>query len=373
MKKIILLTMSLTAVFLLATSFIIAAGNSISIGGTIGVEDFNPIVWQCGDRMLWDEEIQPWRVSGDDEELFERNANYIFTGERYQVDVVVFDKNKIQDVVVDLTLNGVQNDYEVNCVPIDSRQVVFADCNARIDEESITRFDSTTMKAYQCTLTAPLITGEYTMSVEAERDSVSGSIDEFARWFFNPSISVSLGGSSLNFGSNIRPGTSSYSNTVQLTNTGEGGVVLDLFITGKDWQPTSGNLGRCLHPTTGQYVNYLPLEAFSYYAENGAYSTRDDEETDNNNYNPALTRDSDVEGYVNINPLLNQGFEENMFDEAEVIQAGGDVFGTEGYRANLLYSGTTGVSMTFRLNLPEPCYGSFESGSGGFTIWAEAV
>ena len=143
-----------------------------------------------------------------------------------------------------------------------------------------------------------------------------------------------------------------------------------MFITGKDWYPTGSNLGRCWDGTG--FVNYLPLSAFSYYAEQGSYSTRDEIIPKDNGYSSVI-RTVDSEGYVNVNKLINQGFEEKMFDDAELIQAGGKVAANKGYNANTLSSGTTGISMTFKLELPEPCYGNFESGANGFTIWAEAI
>ena len=140
MKK----TLSLTVMALMVLSVmpgIFAAGVGTGLGGSIGVEEFVPIVWQCGDRVLTDENIQPWRVSdcisdcvksdsgsSSDctntwEKLVERTNNYLFEGEKYSVDVVVFDKNKIQDVVVDLLLGSSagDDDFSVNCVPNDKK------------------------------------------------------------------------------------------------------------------------------------------------------------------------------------------------------------------------------------------------------------
>jgi len=372
MKKIILMSLLLMAVLPIVSG----AGGSAGIGGTIGVEDFAPIVWQCGDRVVWDEEIQPWRMSGQDEEMLERTSNYIFTGETYMVDVVIFDKNKIQDVVADLILDAdlttPGHDIEANCVPTSApSRTEFLECGAKIDEEVITTFDSATMKAYTCTINIPDVSGEYWMSAKAVRDTQEGSINEFSKWFLNPSISLSVEGS-VDFGSNIRPGTTSYSPTVQVKSTSQGGVLLDMFVTGKDWYPTGSNLGRCWNEEAGQLVNYLPLSAFSYYAEQGAYSTRDEATPKDTGYSSVI-RAVDSEGYVNINKLINEGFEEKMFDDAEIIQAGGKVVANKGYNANTISSGTMGISMTFKLDLPEPCYGNFNAGTDGFTLWGEAI
>ena len=380
---------------------VFAAGTGSSVGGSIGVEEFEPMVYQCGNRVLIDDDVQPWRITNIGETMVERNQQYLFDGERYQVDVLVFDKNKIQDDMVDLVLEGEErcvstcnidstcqticetfDDKTINCVETNLDTDQFADCNARIGEEQIAGFDSNTMQAYTCTidvLDSENMYGLYTLKVRAVSGltDAEGAYDEIARWFMNPVISLSVDGyGDLDF-NNVRPGTSSYS-AVLLENTAEGGVLLDMFITGNNWDAVAdnnGNLGRCWDGT--QYVNYLPLSAFSYYAENGAFSTREDGQVDDNNYDSSITRTVDAEGYVNIHRQLNAGFEEAMFDEAEIIQANAIAIGSgkNAYLANLLYPGSAGMSVTMRLNLPEPCYGEYASNSeeGSIFFWAEAV
>ncbi|MBT4166233.1 hypothetical protein HOE04_04315 [archaeon] len=394
--------MALLVMSVLPTVF--AAGTGGSLGGGVVIEEFEPMVFQCGERVLVDDEIQPWRITEDGIEMTERAQNYLFEGERYQVEVLVFDKNKIQDNMVDLVLEGEEycttecvddgtgtcveretcipfDDYEVNCV--ETSLYDYNACNARIDEETLS-WDSETMQGYTCTidiLDSEHMYGTYWMKVKSTSGLTDeeGVYDEIARWFINPMISLSVDGD-LDF-DEIRPGTASYS-TVLLENTAEGGVLLDMFVTGKDWPAADTNLGRCANvdDATGlpvaptQYVNYLPLGAFRYYAENGAYSTRDDAVTNAGvAYNIGFVRNSDAEGYVNIQKQLNAGFEEAMFDDAEVIQAGDTINGA-GYSANVLYPGSAGMSVTFRLMLPEPCYGEFESESdGSIFFWGEAI
>ena len=377
MKKILTIVMLalMLALMFASIGFVSAAGGSITIPGTIGVEDFRPIVWECGDRVLLDEEVQPWRVSNASQNIVERTQNYIFDGETYQVDVVVFDKGKIEDVQTDLTLSqdGQTVNYTLNCIPTTQIQH-FAKCNAKIGEEVITTYDASKMKSYKCSIVIPdseHMYGQYYMSVRAKRGTQSSSLNEFTQWFINPIISVTLDGS-LNFGSNIRPGTSAFSPTVQVKNVGDGGVLLDMFIVGRDWQPTGTNLGRCWDKDLGTYVNYLPLSSFRYKAVNGAWSTSTDAQIDKG-YS-SVKRNRDAAGYVNINRLINAGFEEKMFDDAEIIQAGTPVISGKGYSANVITQGSTGMALTFRLDLPEPCYGSFASSStGGFVIYGEAI
>jgi hypothetical protein len=405
MKK--LLSLSVMALLVLSVMpVVMAAGIGAGFGGDIIVEEFKPIVWQCDDRILTEDYYQPWRTTDCEsecknvdqcgkvcqekseecdlcmqeclitcEELDERAGNYLFEGEKYQIDVVVFDKNKIDTVDAELILND--GEYTINCVKIEACDLdCFAECNARIDEETITEFDETTMQAFRCTLTAfdsEHMPGDlYDLTVEAcDNDDQGGqcsTYDEISPIFINPLIMLGVDGD-LDF-SDVRPGTSSYSQII-LENEAEGGVLLDMFITGKNWPATDTDMGRCYDPHTKDLENYLSLGAFSYYAENGAYSTRDDKQKDSN-YG-LVTRGKDAEGYVNINYQMETGFTTEMFDDAEILQAGGNVVGNKGYRANVLSPGGV-MALTFRLDLPEPCYGEFESQQdGSLFIWAEAI
>jgi cysteine-rich repeat protein len=355
-----------------------------TICGNITTEEFPPIVWQCGDRIMTDENVQPWRFSYENDFLYERAGNYLFEGEKFTVDVVVFDKNKIQDVVVDLILDSSPEsveraedaEYSVNCV---EAEVNFTNCNARIGEEKITRFDRYTMQGYECSITildSEHMYGDYWLTVLADDKINSGVYNEMTPLWLNPFISLNIDGGL--FFENTRPGTSSYTQ-VSITNEAEGGVALDMFITGERWYPSGGKLGRCMGidgygQETGVLQNYISLGAIRYYAENGAFTTRYDEEVDNQDYYSGLTRDVDSEGYVNLNPQLNEGFQESMFDEAEIIQAGGSAVeknGKEyGYRANVLNSGSR-MALTLRLDYPEPCYGNFDAGK--IYLWGEAI
>ena len=400
---------------------VLAAGVGTGVDGGVTVEEFPPMVFQCGERILWDDIVQPWRFEDfplneeHPEELYERAQHYLFDGERYTVTVLVFDKNKIDDVTVDIELEGESNvctcvptgdpedpceevcinydDFANNCVPVGCDSNLFDHCNVRIDEENIDSCDSDTMEMFECSidiLDSETMYGLVWMNVVAYSgiNDEEGSYEEIARWFMNPMVSLSVSGD-LDFepandnDEGIRPGTYAYSN-VLLENTAEGGVLLDMFITGNNWPSADVDpLARCQFvddqgDVHGGLVNYLPLGAIRYYAENGGYSTRDDADIDDADYDGQDNRDIDDEGYVNIHRQLNSGFEEEMFDEAEIIQAGGPVFefGADeyGYRANVLYPGSAGMSLTFRLDLPEPCYGEFATpDDGGIFFWGEAI
>jgi hypothetical protein len=297
-------------------------------------------------------------------ELIERMNNYAFEGERIEWTVLVMDKNgkeKIEDVFATIgPVQGEGNDIEVNCIEIygygGQGEQIPASCNARILEEKITQFDPDTMAYYECTLTVETpdsMYGEYWITVEAvDLDGLSGTMDENEYWFLNPFIDLNIDGD-LTF-DEVRPGTDSYSGTVLLGNDADpgSGVMLDMFVSGTDFYDSSSSGAMC------PYTNQLSLDAFRYYAVNGAYTTLDDIENG---------RDCDNEGYCEINYGIGFNDPNPFYDSHEVLQAN-----QQGpyYVANILAPGAE-MSMTFKLSLPEPCNGDFDTGSIYF--WGEAI
>jgi hypothetical protein len=67
----------------------------------------------------------------------------------------------------------------------------------------------------------------------------------------------------------------------------------------------------------------------------------------------------------------NVGNSNNFYDSHEILQAGGGYMGKNvGYNANVLSPGAE-MALTFKLSLPEPCNGDFDTGSIFF--WGEAI
>ncbi len=343
-------------------------------------EDFQPMVWQCGGRIVLDDSVEPGRISEQcsnnnqramdvsckgDEILIERINNYAFEGEQIKWKVLVWDKNgieKIKDVYGSLDGN-----IEVNCklqenvilndyaeMPSVNLREIDPSCNARILEEEIKQFDSETMAYYTCTLTVetPLsMYGEYQVTVQAEDlDGIIGSMDEKEFWFLNPEISLGINGEIVF--DNLRQGTTGYSETIKITNEADigSGVLLDMFISGTDFYDSSNSGAMC--GTT----NSLLLKNFKYYAVNGAYSTRDN------------GCKCDKEGYCPINYGIGFNDPNPFYNNNEILQVGPSI--GPYYGANILAPGAD-LAMTFKLNLPEPCNGDFDSGQIYF--WGEAI
>jgi hypothetical protein len=355
MKKILLsvLVMSVLVLGVIPGVFAVSVGSGVGVD--IVTEDFVPQVWQCGGRIVLDDATEPGRVSDDGEFLVERINNYAFEGEQIQWNVLVMDKNgieKISDVYG--TLDGA---IEVNCDYLHPARSVHESCNARILEEDLTGDDLHEVAAYyQCTLTVETpysMYGEYVLTVEAEDlDGEIGVMDESEYWFLNPEISLGIDGG-LVF-EDVRPGTSSYSDLVLITNEADegSGVMLDMFISGTDFYDSSSSGAMC--GTTNQ----LLLSNFAYYVVNGAYNSRMDAQ---------VGRTTDVEGYTQINYGIGFNDPNPFYRSHEILQVA--PLGPY-WAANVLAPGAD-LAMTFRLNLPEPCNGDFDSGQIFF--WGEAI
>lgn len=330
----------------------------------IETEKFKPLVWLCDDRVVYDDAVEPGRYSG--QQMLERINSYAFEGERIEWLALVMDKNgidKVRDVYATIgPSQGEGNDIEVNCRRVGWQGTeMFESCNARILEEKV-QWNPNLMDFYSCALTVETsdsMYGEYWVTVEAEdNDGLLGTMAENEYWFFNPIIAISIEGD-MTF-ENVRPGTSAYSRTILVGNDADAGsgVMMDMFISGTDFYDSSSSGAMC--PTS----NVLKLENFRYFATNGAYSTRMDAQV---NSAGSVIRNRDTEGYVNIeygNAFNNPA---PFYNDAEILQA--QQVGPY-WVANLLAPGAK-MAVTFKLTLPEPCNGDFNTGSIYF--WGEAV
>ncbi len=367
--KTLFITLVLSLLVLSVIPGVLAVNIGSGITPDIITEDFPPMVWMCDDRVVTDDNTEPGRLGT--ETLLERINNYAFEGESIHWTVLVMDKNgidKVQDVFATVgTTQGAGNDIEVNCQRIgpDDGHGIPKSCNARILEEELTEFDEDVMQFYSCTLTvetADSMAGEHFITVEAlDMDGLSGTMAENEYWYFNPIIALEIVGD-LTF-DDVRPGTDAYSSTLLVGNDADSdtGVLLDMFISGTDFYDSSSSGAKCSDDT-----NKLSLNAFRYFATNGAYSTTDDLGID---IPPDRgDRFADPEGYVNIGYGIGFNDPTPFYDGFEIVQQG---LGPGGYyRGNLLAPGAE-MALTFKLSLPEPCNGDFDTGSIWF--WGEAI
>jgi len=351
----------------------------------------------------YEEDFHGCTTEGDT--LWERNFNYAFEGEQIEWDVLVMDKNKIQEIVdvyviLAATEGSEIGDFVVECLPNSETNPNIEDCNARIGQESLTdAWDPAIMQMYTCLMTVEpkaSMYQEYWVNIVAESREASGmteyaTIDEDEYWFFNPVVGITIS-DPITF-DEVKNGVVSYSNTVLVENDADldSGVHLEMFIGGQDFRPGPGEDGTCFNPVNGQMSNYLTLgdnddgsycampqdfgviptgfttgdwDTFCYYAAHGAYSTAD------------LTR-ADVEGYVGIPTIRN---EFGILDSAALL---GDYEYSDfpalcssaatyldALKGNVLSPGDE-VSLTLKLMIPEPCTGSFSDGA--INIYGEAI
>ncbi len=353
MRKILLSVLVMSALMLSVVPGVFATSVGSGIGVTIITEDFEPLVWQCDNRVVYDDGTEPGRVSENSQEMIERVNNYAFEGEQITWKVLVMDKNGI-DKVADV-YGTVNEEMEVNCDRLAwNPDHTLQSCNARILEEQITEFDSDLMAYYLCTLTVETpesMYGPADITVEAvDLDGLTGTMAETEHWFLNPAINLVVDGE-ISF-DEVRPGTSSYSTRVLVGNDADddSGVLLDMFISGTDFYDSSSSGAKC------GTSNVLELENFAYYATSGAYSTHKDSR-------------KDAEGYVPIKYGIGFNDPNPFYNQNEIIQSTTLINGVY-YAGNVLSPGSE-MSLIFRLNLPEPCNGDFDTGSIYF--WGEAI
>jgi hypothetical protein len=408
-KLLVLMTLVMLSVL---PALVLAIDVGTGISPDITTEDFEPQVWMCDSRVVLDDDVEPGRLHIMDypfleyedsdgfssydligEELLERVNNYAFEGEQIAWDVLVFDKNgieKIEDVFVTIgdVEQGPGNDIEVDCVldyVLSDQDSAPSSCNARILEEEIEFFQDNVAALYKCILTVETpdsMDTEYWVTVEAtDLDGLSGTFDENEYWYFNPVIALSIDGD-LTF-DEVRPGTSSYSSTLLVGNDAAdgSGVLLDMFISGTDFYDSTSSGAKCpisnelklgngdsmcdVGPDFSLFPNSATTDTFCYHATHGAYSTQNDDR-------------ADVEGYVGIN--YGDTFNAAPFGGNWYGAANGDATGYEilqhpntglvYFPGNVVSPGSE-IAITFRLNLPEPCNGDFDTGSIYF--WGEAI
>ena len=177
---------------------------------------------------------------------------------------------------------------------------------------------------------------------------------------FNPTAALEfdapMGG--INFGT-IEDGAIAISDSVyirSITAPGEpdSGLVLDMYIS-SDAQ-FNGAIGDTCGPSD---LNYIPHTAFGYYATKGySHSGENDNSFPGLGYTPLDNCVADTDGYTNMTVETAS----NVGNMCRIINSG--------KQDSLLTQGSE-ISLTFRLDVPTPCSGSFTD--GGFYFVGEIV
>ncbi len=371
MKKITLYSSSAIGLLMLfAMPGILGLTTSTNITINVTTEDFSPKVWMCDSRVVMDDATAPGRISNDGKELVERTKNYAFEGEQVKWAVLVLDNNGISNLnqVEGIIRNNTSIYKKVACaenLSVPNGSAIPSSCNAKINGQNIINYSSDIMRFYSCTLTietSSSMYGQYWITINAtDDDEKSGAMDEKEYWSLNPIVSLGVNGG-MNF-PNAKPGTDSYSDTMLVIRNDadvSSGVMLDMFITGTDFYDLSS--GGALCPVSNQ----LTLDHFRYFVTNGAYSTIGDDEVDSV-AGDVIQRKKDAEGYVNIDYGTGFNSPNPFYNNTEILQ---DDLDAPYWDANILSPGAE-IALTFKLSLPQPCQGDFNSGNIFF--WGEAI
>jgi len=280
-------------------------------------------------------------------------GDYVFTGETVTYYVIVQDENgedDIDSVILQKNNLGVGSCSEIDTTELQVEVSNFDDCDFTI-------FDDATMNLYRCRLIVQDGWGgdeqtpsnnEAIINIKAT-DKGSPALSATTLWSdsltINPPLNIDLSGQ-INFGS-VEPGETVTSNTAYLSNVGSDGVVMDMYIASSDYFTDPNNpLAIC------GLGNGIPYTAFSYRATKGSLDSGS-----NNNGFPGLGAIGKIcrANTDEFTPLPSHSGE--IEDMCRIINHLED--------ASLLPQGQS-MSLTFQLDVPTPCEGSFTKGKFHF-------
>ena len=370
-----------TLLLVLASVSVMAVDVDTDLGITITPEQFVPRVFlDPNSRVVYDDCTEPGATTGCGDEMYERELNYAFEGERVYWSVLVWDKNgddKISDVFVTakmLNESGLPEEFvEVNCYRDDNPQTGLGNLTGEIYEgEEMILWEDLTMDWYICQLTVETpasMHGEHWISAYAEDvGGLQGFAAEEEFWFFNPVVALGVTGG-ISFTDGVRPGATVKSSALTVGNAAEAssGVMLDMYVAGTDFYDPANTGAMC--PTS----NVLKLSNFRYYASSGAYNTCGHWGADGVVDGVGVDDDADAECYATI-PYFMTGAAPGVTNNnmQRVIDNTGATGANDAYQFGNTLSPGAEMTLNFKLALPEPCNGgSFSDGS--FTFRGEAV
>jgi len=354
---------------------VLADGDDAEGDVDIEIEGAAPEVFTDVTERCWNPNDQTFltaEVYGDDFTNFYEDdcfdvplrGNYLFSGETMAWYVMIWDENgesDIDDVLV-MRDDGAGPVGVGACGELDPADFYIFDgdelpqfnLDGSFGEPD--SFEDATMNLYKCLLIVPAlpVTGDQDFFIRATDDD--GNIGD-STWTdtlaVNPPLSVSLTGA-ISFGS-AEAGETATSNSVTLDNVGSDGVVMDMYIASDDFFTDPSNpLAICGDG------NGIPFDAFSYFATKGSSNSG----SNNANYEglgagdgtgdftPGETCNANEDEYT---PMTSHSGETN--DMCRIINHLED--------GSLLVQGQS-MSLTFQVDVPTPCTGSFTSGQFHF-------
>lgn len=274
--------------------------------------------------------------------------DYAFTGETLKFFLIVEDENgesDIEDVRIRVDGSEVGQCAEV---------AAFSDLSAFISDagDTLSAYDADKMKSYVCTV---IVQAGWDSLMEIDfvaRDGgelicypdyniVETSQSDFI--YMNPDFELDIDNGPIAFGS-VEAGSTALSNTITVENDADGGVVMDMYIASTDYFTDPSNPDAICGDGNG-----IKYDQFGYYATKGSINSGK-----NDNAYAGLGETASGLCLANVDeftPLPSHSGE--IFDMCRVINW--DEYGS------ILNAGSA-MSVTFQLDVPSNCQGSFTDG-----------
>lgn len=345
--------------------------NSTFINVTIGTgsDCWEPVIYKDHTSRIWEPNDQTiYTASEYGTAITNRHGysgyevplrqDYVFTGETLKYFIIIEDLDGASTIdKVNLVLNITEQDSMLPQKGLEIGKCAevadFADVSHFIADsgEMITTYDPDTMASFVCTLIVQPWTEKYDVGFRAyttdKCDDTADTINSTqSDWLnFNPSLSVAIDGT-ITFG-NAAAGSTALSNTVYVENRAEdnSGVVMDMYIASSDYFTDPLNADAICGDGNG-----IKYDQFGYYATKGSMNSGA-----NNNLYPGLGEsavglcEAELDEFT---PLPSHSGE--ISDMCHIIN--------HDAQASLLGEGAR-MSMTFKLDVPSNCEGTFTDGS----------
>jgi len=337
-KQAFLILVFLTVFLFISISYAEKEIQEIEQGASPTTQTYNSIGGSATDPYLYlQEPILVYPDSKGKYQEIKRDGNYIFTDEKIVTDAFVrnpLGKFDTKRVWVTMNVEPVPGEgMEIVCIPNLKKKTIPKGIHLDVG-----KFNKNTDMWYRCELTAnESMYGKYWIGYGVLNSKDEGGF--FGSWdyFFNPIISMSLDGV-FTF-ENVTHGSVVYSDALLLRNEEadlSSGIKLDMYISGADfYDPSSG--AKC------PISNKLELKNLRYSAANGAYTSGKNKGVDKEGYSP-INYGSDFSTLTEKNKIIQQK------------------------NGNSLDIGQE-MSIKFKLNVPSPCQGHFDSYS--LYIWGK--
>jgi len=355
----------------------------IDIGGDACIP---PLVFIDPTARLWNPNDQTYYTAGiygaivtnaygDEGYEIPERQNYFFQGELLTYYIGVYDENGADDIDgVNLLVDGIPHgscaerdlidDYRTENGATLAQARNYMTDHFSLDPALDASNDYEYYKFFACTLivqsswndTEPVSVQAYDGGIDACEADPNYVVSLWTDLLdFNPSLALALTGGPVDFGS-TSPGSTAISTTVYLENDAEdgSGVVMDMYIAADDYfaDPTNPS-AFC---GTG---NGIPYYQFKYYATKGSINSGS-----NDNFFPALGATvNDPNIPINICTADVDEFTYLTSHSGEID----DMCRILNWERDwsLLNQGGE-MSITFKLEVPDPCYGNFTDGQFRF-------